>query len=58
MAVCEPFAARGFPTPLTEPGTLRGYVHGLGHGVGFELHEYPSFKRQRRRTGCWRSATS
>ena len=30
---------------MSHPGTTRGYVHGLGHGVGFELHEYPSFRR-------------
>jgi Xaa-Pro aminopeptidase len=46
VAVCGLFTARGYPTPISEPGTLQGYVHGLGHGVGFELHEYPSFKRQ------------
>lgn len=45
VAVCEAFTARGYATPLSEPGTLQGYVHGLGHGVGFELHEFPSFKR-------------
>lgn len=51
VAVCEAFTARGYPTPLSEPGTLRGYVHGLGHGVGFELHEYPSFKRHAKADG-------
>jgi Xaa-Pro aminopeptidase len=44
-AACERLAERGWPTPITQPGTTRGYVHGLGHGVGFELHEYPSFRR-------------
>ena len=42
---CALLAAHGHPTPVTHPGTTRGYVHGLGHGVGFELHEYPSFRR-------------
>jgi len=42
---CRILAERGYPTPITHPGTLAGYVHGLGHGVGYELHEYPSFKQ-------------
>ncbi len=42
---CRILAERGYPTPVTHPGTLAGYVHGLGHGVGYELHEYPSFKQ-------------
>jgi Xaa-Pro aminopeptidase len=42
--VCERFAERGWPTPITVPGSERGYVHNLGHGVGYELHELPSFR--------------
>ena len=45
-AVCAHFSAAGYPTPITDRGTTRGYVHGLGHGVGFECHEYPSFAEQ------------
>lgn len=44
-AVCARLGAAGYPTMISEPGTTRGYVHNLGHGVGFELHEYPSFKK-------------
>lgn len=43
--ICAIFQAEGFPTPISAPGTTRGYVHNLGHGVGFELHELPSFRK-------------
>jgi Xaa-Pro aminopeptidase len=44
-AVCDHYEAAGFPTQRTkEPGTAldRGFFHGLGHGVGLEVHEAPS----------------
>ena len=43
--VCVRFTAEGYPTPISEPDNTRGYVHNLGHGVGFDLHELPTFKR-------------
>lgn len=42
--VCRHFEALGYPTSLQRPVTA-GYVHGLGHGVGFEVHELPHFRR-------------
>jgi len=44
LAICERFEGRGYPTPRSHPGTETGYVHNLGHGVGYELHELPSFR--------------
>lgn len=43
--VCGLFGAEGIPTPISTPGTARGYVHNLGHGVGFDLHEQPIFRK-------------
>jgi Xaa-Pro aminopeptidase len=42
---CDLFEGRGYPTLRQSPDTRVGYVHGLGHGVGFELHEDPSFRQ-------------
>lgn len=45
---CEPYIEAGQPTQLTkEPGQVLedGYFHGLGHGIGLEVHERPYMSR-------------
>lgn len=40
-AVQDYFEAQGHPTARTHPGTDKGYVHSLGHGLGLQVHEKP-----------------
>jgi Xaa-Pro aminopeptidase len=43
-AACEVFEAAGYATQRTkEPGSVldHGFFHGLGHGVGLQVHEAP-----------------
>ena len=42
--ICELFHEHGYPTQLSkQPGEVleNGFYHGLGHGVGLEVHEQP-----------------
>jgi Xaa-Pro aminopeptidase len=46
--VCDIFHGAGYKTQLNkEPGEVLedGFFHGLGHGVGLEVHELPSMSR-------------
>ncbi|HEX6699414.1 MAG TPA: Xaa-Pro peptidase family protein [Gaiellaceae bacterium] len=46
--VCKLFEEQGFPTQLSKPpGEVLedGFFHGLGHGVGLEVHEQPNLGR-------------
>ena len=39
---CDFFEKHGHPTIRTNDRTEEGYVHGLGHGIGLEVHERPN----------------
>ena len=46
--VCEFFHEHGYPTQLSkQPGQVLedGFFHGLGHGVGLDVHEWPVLSR-------------
>lgn len=41
-AVLDYLESAGHPTSRSHPGSMDGYVHSLGHGVGLNIHERPS----------------
>jgi Xaa-Pro aminopeptidase len=48
VIACEIFHAAGYPTGLHKPAgevLQDGFFHGLGHGVGLEVHEQPWLSR-------------
>ena len=45
VGVTRLFQSRGFPLKK-ENGIMTGFIHGTGHGVGLDLHEYPSIGQQ------------
>ena len=49
---CDLFEAQGHPTIQSDPQTLEGYVHSLGHGVGLHIHERPSSGRTATEADC------
>jgi Xaa-Pro aminopeptidase len=40
-SVCDLFEEHGHPTIRQDERVQEGYVHGLGHGIGLEVHERP-----------------
>lgn len=38
---CDLYEAKNYPTLRSQPGTESGYIHGIGHGIGLNVHERP-----------------
>jgi Xaa-Pro aminopeptidase len=45
-AVEEHFRKMGYETSLAPPGRERGFIHGVGHGVGLDIHEAPGLRHE------------
>jgi Xaa-Pro aminopeptidase len=41
---CELFEELGHPTIRQNPLLRNGYVHGISHGIGLDIHERPSYR--------------
>ena len=51
---CELFEEMGHATIRQNSAIEEGYIHGLGHGVGLDVHEKPWFGRKEDPTNCLR----
>jgi len=47
FAVLDYLEGKGHKTQRSHPGTMDGYVHSLGHGLGLQIHERPSISHMR-----------
>ncbi|MCS6871122.1 MAG: M24 family metallopeptidase [Anaerolineae bacterium] len=50
IMVLDYFEANGHATQRSQPGTMEGYVHSLGHGIGLNIHEAPTFGEKSKHT--------
>jgi len=49
--VREFFTREGYPTKLNAEGKWSGFFHGLGHGLGLDIHEIPRMQAGKLKTG-------
>ncbi len=41
---CKVIEQAGFQTIKSDPDAKEGFIHTLGHGIGLDIHEYPSLR--------------